>query len=62
MQLLFGSPEHKVLKVSYCDHAVSIVHLPLPTFYLVYDLDGHFYSDAHKTWSECLPRLNLRRV
>ena len=26
--LVFSSPEHKVLRVSYCDNAVSVMHRP----------------------------------
>ena len=28
-QLVFSSPEHEVLRVSYCDSAVSVVHRQL---------------------------------
>ena len=38
--LVFSSPEHEVLMVSYCDRAVSVVRRPASTFYLVYALEA----------------------
>ena len=41
-----SSPEHKVLMVSYCDHAVSVVNF-LPCVHS----RGYIFS-PHETWSE----------
>ena len=30
----FSSPEHRVVKVSFCDHPVSVVRLVSPTIYV----------------------------
>ena len=38
--ILFSSPEHEVLMVSYCDRAASVVRRPSLTFYLVYALEA----------------------
>ena len=34
-----SSPEHKVLRFSYCDSAVSVVRRPSSTFWLVYAVE-----------------------
>ena len=39
---IFSSLEHKVLRVSYCDGAVSVSCHALSTFYLVYALEATF--------------------
>ena len=41
-QGFFSSPEHKVLWVSYCDSAVSVVCRAASTFCLVYTLEATF--------------------
>ena len=53
---LVSSPEHEVLKMSYCDHAVSVVRQSecvvchsSSTFQLVYALEATFLSDTHET-------------
>ena len=38
----FNSLEHEVLRVSFCDHAVSVVRRPSSTFYLVYAIVATF--------------------
>ena len=35
-------PEHEVLRVSYCDSAVSVVHCAASNFYLLYSLEARF--------------------
>ena len=40
---VIGSLEHKVLRVSYCDSAVSVVRHATSIFYLVYAL-SHIFS------------------
>ena len=37
---IFSSPEHKVLRLSYCDHAVCVVCHLLSTIYPLYALVG----------------------
>ena len=36
----FSSPEHEVLRVSYCDNVVSVVRRASSTFWLVYALEA----------------------
>ena len=40
--VLLSSPEHKVLRVSYCHNAVSVVRRASSTFWLVYPLEAAF--------------------
>ena len=42
--IFFSSPEHKMLRVGYCDGAVSVVRRPSSTFWLVYALEATFLS------------------
>ena len=44
---LVSSPEHKVLRMSYCDSAVSVVHHQL-FFWLVYALEATFLAPLAK--------------
>ena len=37
---VFSSPEHEVLRVSYCDSDASIVQCASSTFWLVYALEA----------------------
>ena len=41
-KVVFSLSEHKVLRVSYCDHAMSVVWHVLSTFYFVYALEATF--------------------
>ena len=52
--IILSSPEHEVLRVRYCDRAVSVVRRQLFTSYML--KRPHFQSATHETWSEtCLP-------
>ena len=41
-QKIFNSPAHEVLRVSYCDSDVSLVHGASSHFWLVYTLEATF--------------------
>ena len=42
VEVIFNLPEHEVLRVSFCDDAVSDVHRATSTFCLVYALEATF--------------------
>ena len=57
--IVISSPEHEVLRVSYCDSAVSDVrHATCVVCRQLFTLctlwRPYFQSDNHETWSECL--------
>ena len=52
---LFSSPEQEVLKVSFCDHAVSVVRASsVINIYLVHPLEATVLFNLHETLPECL--------
>ena len=57
----FSSPEHKVLMVSYCDRAVSVVRCrPSSTFYLVYPLEATFSVQSSWNLARMFVSINYR--
>ena len=44
VMIIFSSPGHKVLRVSYCDRAVLALHCALSPFCLVYALEATIFS------------------
>ena len=54
LQRLFSSPEHKVLKVSFCDGPLSVVHRPcVNNFFKQHLLWNHFmdFDQTSQEWS-----------
>ena len=57
---IFSSPEHKVLRVSYCAHSLSVgvcrLSVPLSSFYISLFTLQHLQilTNHHQTWSKCI--------